>query len=113
MKLNDLEGYKNYLRIPEENVLELLSLIVPVMRESILAGLKLPVSIRFLFTGATFTDLQYISDIFRVQETDISRFVPTVGDMFYLPFLKAIRDHPFSTYAKFLERLTFSVRIRG
>ena len=56
MKLNDLEGYKNYLRIPEENVLELLSLIVPVMRESILAGLKLPVSIRFLFTGATFTD---------------------------------------------------------
>ena len=48
-----------------------------------------------------------------MQETDISRFVPTVGDIFYSPFLKAIRDHPFSTYAKFSERLTFSVRIRG
>ena len=56
MKLNDLEGYKNYLRTPKKMSWNSLSLIVPVMRESILAGLKLPVSIRFLFTGATFTD---------------------------------------------------------
>ena len=56
---NEIKGSRRLQKLfenTEENVLELLSLIVPVMRESILAGLKLPVSIRFLFTGATFTD---------------------------------------------------------
>ena len=64
MKFNDLEGYKNYLRMSKENFLEILSLTAPLIakqatniRDTIPADLKLAVTVCYLSTGATFTDL--------------------------------------------------------
>ena len=69
MKFNDLEGYKNYLRMSKENFLEILSLTAPLIakqatniRDTIPADLKLAVTVCYLSTGATFTDLY----VFRV-----------------------------------------------
>ena len=66
MKLDDVEGYQNYLRMSEENFLELVALVRPDiekqntwMREAIPTEVKLAATIRFLATGRTYTDSQY------------------------------------------------------
>ena len=67
MKLEDQEGYKNYLRMTGENFLELLTIVKgdlekqsTQMREAIPANMKLAATIRFLSVRASYTDLQYV-----------------------------------------------------
>ena len=73
--------------MPSESFLELLNLIAADitkqttnMRDPIPPELKLAATIRYLSTGATFTDLQYI---FRIYQTTLSRFIPIVCDALF------------------------------
>ena len=82
MKLEDQEGYKNYLRMTEENFLELLTIVkddiekqnMP-MTDAITANVKLAATIPFLSTGASYTDLQYAA---RIHQSIFSKFIPDV-----------------------------------
>ena len=67
MKLNDVKGYKNYLRKSKETLLGILGITAPVITrqtinilDPIPTDLKLAVTICNFFTGVTFTDLQCI-----------------------------------------------------
>ena len=80
MKLEDQEGYKNYLRMTEENVLELLTIAKgdidkqnTRMRDAIPASVKLAATIRFLSTGASYT----------VHQSTFSNFIPEVCEILY------------------------------
>jgi hypothetical protein len=64
------EDYNNYLRMPEVLYEELLSMIIPLikkkdthMRQSISPHERLTVTLRYLATGRSYTDLQYSSII--------------------------------------------------
>ena len=79
--------YKNFLRMNALDFNALLSLIEPkirkqdtVMRDSIPAGERLAITLRFLATGESFKSLQYI---FRVPQSTISKIVPEVCDAIY------------------------------
>ena len=82
MKLEDQEGYKNYLRMTEENFLELLTIVkddiekqnMPMI-DAITANVKLAATIPFLSTGASYTDLQYAA---RIHQSIFSKFIPDV-----------------------------------
>ena len=49
------------------------------MRDSMPANVKLAGTIRFLSTGASYTDLQYA---FRIQQSTFSKFIPEVWEIY-------------------------------
>ena len=85
MKIENQEGYKNYLRMTEENFLELLTIVKEdiekqntQMRDTIPANVKLATTIHFLSTAVSFyTDLQYA---FHIHQSTFSKFIPEVCD---------------------------------
>ena len=102
MRLNDIEGYKNYLRMTEENFLEILALVREdiekqntVMRESIPADIKLAATIRYMATGKTYTESQYD---FRIDKSSFSLFIPKVCDAIY----KRLKDQYLKVYFLFI-----------
>lgn len=79
--------YRDFLRMNEEQYEHLLALVTPyiqkqdtVMRESISAGERLVLTLRFLATGESFRSLQYL---FRIPTSTISKIVPAVLDAIY------------------------------
>ena len=82
-----MQLYKNYLRMSVDNFNEILTLVKDDLtkqnthlRESIPAEVKLAITLRYLATGNTYTDLQYQ---FRVHKSTISGFVPKVCEVIY------------------------------
>jgi hypothetical protein len=88
LRLEEELLYSNYLRMSRDNFDTLLSLVkvdiskeTTNMREPISPEVKLVITIRFLATGSSYTDLacQY-----RVHKSTISKFIPEVCDTIYL-----------------------------
>ena len=86
-RLEDEDWYKNYLRMSANDFDELLSLVNDDLvkqnthlRDSIPAAIKLALTIRYLATGISFTELQYQ---YRVHKSTISIFVPKVCEAIY------------------------------
>ena len=85
--LEEVEIYKNYLRMTPENFNEILVLIrddntktdTP-MREPIPQEIKLAITFRFSATGTTFEEL---SMCFGVHKTTFGKFVPEVCEAIY------------------------------
>lgn len=87
LRLEEVNIYKNYLRMTPDNFDEVLTLIKAdvtkndtIMRESIPPEIQLAITIRFLATGNSYRDL---STGFRVHETTIGKFVPKVCQAIY------------------------------
>ena len=87
MKLEDREDYKNYLRMTEENFLELLTIVKghiekqnTQMRDAIPTSVKLAATIRFLSTGASYIDLRYA---FHIHQSTFSNFIPEFCEALY------------------------------
>ena len=86
-RLEDEDCYKNYLRMSANDFDELLALVNEDLiqqnthlRDSIPAAIKLSLTIRYLATGMSFTELQYQ---YRVHQSTISIFVPKVCEAIY------------------------------
>ena len=78
----DRKGYKNFMRISAELFNEMVGRLSPIlkeeetrMRKPLPVGLKQAVTLRFLATGNSYTDLKYR---FRVSKSTISIFIPQV-----------------------------------
>ncbi|XP_055522961.1 uncharacterized protein LOC129717141 [Wyeomyia smithii] len=76
--------YKNFIRMSKKDFDYVLKLVGPLiskqgtyMRNSIPAGERLALTLRFLATGDSFMSLRYL---FRIPETTISRIIPKVLD---------------------------------
>ncbi|XP_063960239.1 putative nuclease HARBI1 [Lytechinus pictus] len=76
----DLDGFRNFLRIDSGIFQELLSRVGPriekqdtFMRKALSAGLRLAITLRFLATGDSYQSLEYN---FRVAKCSICRIVP-------------------------------------
>ena len=88
MMLDDQEDCKNYLRMTEENFLELLTIVKEdiekqntQMRDTIPSNFKLAATIHFLSTAvSSYTDLQYV---FHIHQNTFSKFIPEVCDELY------------------------------
>ena len=81
------EDYKKYLRMNANNFDEILSIIAnditkqdTNMREAIPPKIKLAATLRFLSTGATYSDLQFE---FRVHKSTLGKFIPEVCEVIY------------------------------
>jgi hypothetical protein len=87
-KSEDLDMYKNHLRMSREQFFELLSKVKPYiekqdtnMRECISAHVKLQITLRYLAAGDSFGSLEAL---YRVPRTTISKFLPEVLNAIYL-----------------------------
>ena len=94
----DLQGYKNYLRITPELFQEMVTKLTPYLkkkktklREPLQVGLKLAVTLRYLATGNSYASLQYS---FRVQKSTICRFIPQVCLAIYKVYKKDVLKCP-------------------
>ena len=83
----DPTEFKQFLRMDPETFDELLAMIDnsiqkqnTVMRESLSPRIKLAVTIRFLATGACYTDLQHL---FRIHKSTLSKIIPEVCEAIY------------------------------
>lgn len=83
---SDIEKYSNYLRMDENTFEKLLSKIAhritkkSFRRETISARCKLIITLRYLATGESFRSLMYN---YRISESTISLFIPTVCRAIY------------------------------
>lgn len=82
MREEDLEGYKNHVRLPPEKFDELLYKIKhniqkknTHMRNAIPARTKLEITLRYLATGDSYISLEAL---YRVGKSTISQFIPEV-----------------------------------
>lgn len=87
IRINEPELYHNFLRMDPEQFDNLLVLVTPHiqkidtnMRQSIPAGERLVLTLRYLATGENFRSLQYL---FRIPASTISRIIPEVLDAIY------------------------------
>lgn len=87
LRTEEPELYRNFLRMDLQQYEHLLSLVTPfikkedtVMRESISAGERLVLTLRFLATGESFRSLQFL---FRIPASTISVIVPEVLEAIY------------------------------
>lgn len=83
----DLDAYKNHLRMSEQKFEELLQKVSPLiqkkntlLRDSLPARVKLQVVLRYLATGDSFSSL---SVLYRVPKNSISQFLPEVCKAIY------------------------------
>lgn len=79
--------YTDFVRMDLQQYEQLLAMVTPhiqkqntVMRESISAGERLMLTLRFLATGESFRSLQYL---FRIPMSTISGIIPEVLDAIY------------------------------
>ena len=98
LRLEEPDIYKNYLRMTAENFDEILSLIKTdickkdtLMRDSVPPEIQLAITIRFLATGNSYADLAMG---FRVHQSTIGKFVPTVCQAIY----KRMKKQYFQVY---------------
>lgn len=87
LKSEEPEFYRNFVRMDSQQYEYLLALVTPhikkedtVMRESISAGERLMLTLRFLATGESFQSLTYL---FRMPLSTISTVIPNVLDAIY------------------------------
>ena len=87
-KSEDLDMYKNHLRMSREQFFELLSKVKPYiekqdtnMRECISARVKLQITLRYLAAGDSFGSLEAL---YHVPRKTISKFLPEVLNAIYL-----------------------------
>ena len=87
MRLGDRESYFNYMRMSPEHCEHLLSLIKPLVtkettnfRESISAGERLSITLRFLVTGES---QQSLSFAYRIGIATLSKIVQETCDAIY------------------------------
>lgn len=87
LALEDIEGYRNHLRMSEEKFNELLSKVHDcikkqdtMMRQAISPKLKLQVTLRYLATGDSFSTL---ASVYRVPKNTISMFLGEVCRAIY------------------------------
>jgi hypothetical protein len=80
LAMEDIPGFKNFLRVEPELFHELLERISPriqredtFMRKSLKPGLRLAITLRYLATGDSYKSLEYG---FRVANNSISRIIP-------------------------------------
>ena len=85
--LEEEKEYRKYLRISPETFDELLELVSAdikkqgtVMRSSIPPKIKLAAKIRFLWTGASYADLQYQ---FRLHKSTLTSIIPEICEAIY------------------------------
>ena len=86
-RIEDLIEYQKFLRISPEIFDELLGLIRfsiakqnTVMRDALSPSIKLAATIRFLATGASYTDFQHL---FRINKSTLARIIPEVCSAIY------------------------------
>ena len=94
-KSEDLDKYKNHLRMSREQFFELLSKVKPYiekqdtnMRECISAHVKVQITLRYLAAGDSFGSLEAL---YRVPRTTISKFLPEVLNAMYLSLVDFIK----------------------
>lgn len=87
LRAEEPELYHNFLRMDLEQFEHLLALVTPHirkqdtnMRESISAGERLVLTLRYLATGDSFRSLQFL---FRIPVSTISTIIPEVLDAIY------------------------------
>lgn len=87
LKAEEPDFYRNFVRMDLQQYEQLLALVTPHiqkedtnMRESISAGERLMLTLRFLASGESFQSLQYL---FRIPMPTISRIIPEVLDAIY------------------------------
>ena len=86
-KLNDHKEYEQFLRVSPQLFEELLETLNPllkkedtVMRDSLCPRLKLAATLRFLATGACYSDLQHL---FRIHKSTLSKIIPETYRLIY------------------------------
>ena len=86
-RLENDEEYKQFLRMSPENFEELLSLVEKeiqkqntLLRDAIPARMRLAATIRFLATGNSYADLQYL---FRIHKSTLAKFIPKICEVLY------------------------------
>lgn len=84
---DDLDAYKNHLRMSEEKFEELLQKVSPfiqkkttLLRDALPARIKLQVVLRYLATGDSFPSL---GALYRLPKNSISQFLPHVCKAIY------------------------------
>ncbi|KAL4153986.1 hypothetical protein QTP88_001819 [Uroleucon formosanum] len=87
LALEDPEEYRLCLRMTTENFEQLLNLVSPtiqkqdtILRDALLARIKLQITLNYLATGNSYRTLQHF---FRVSIPAISKFLPEVCDAIY------------------------------
>lgn len=86
LRTNEPDLYRNFLRMDAKQFDDILELITPYikkentnMRQSISAGERFALALRFLATGENFRSLQYL---FRIPVSTISGIIPEVLDVY-------------------------------
>ena len=94
----DINGYKNFLRVPPELFLELCERVGPHIekrdtfwRKSIPVGLRIAVTLRFLATSNSYKSLQYA---FRVAHNTISLIIPETCQAICEVFAREVMKTP-------------------
>lgn len=87
LAVEDIEMYKNVLRMSEQHFNTLLNKIQPLvskqttqLREALPVYIKLQITLRYLATGDSFSSLALL---YRVPKTSISKFLPEVLQAIY------------------------------
>lgn len=105
----DCFEYEKFLRMSPDIFDELLSIVEPtikkqdtVMRAALSPGIRLAATIRFLATGASYTELQHI---FRVHRSTLGKLIPEVCDGIYKSLKEQYLKVRFYVYLFFINKL--------
>lgn len=86
-QLADQKEFEQFLRLSPQLFEELLQIVEPflkkqntVMRDSLSPKLKVAATLRFLATGACYSDLQHL---FRVHKSTLSKIIPETCEIIY------------------------------
>lgn len=117
LRSGEPELYRNFLRMDAEQFDQLLAMVTPHikkkdtnMRESISAGERLVLTLRFLATGESFRSLQYL---FRIPVSTISSIIPEVLDAIYKVLVNEyLQVNELTWFAHFYIRIEFHCRRR-
>ncbi len=95
MKVHDMNLFKNYMHITPDMFDELVEHLSPCIigpgtnyRESLLAGFKVALTLRYLATGDSYKSMSYA---YRVHHTTVSQLIPVVCQAIVDEFKQWIR----------------------
>ncbi|KAK3107504.1 hypothetical protein FSP39_016061 [Pinctada imbricata] len=112
LEIEDIETYRNFVRMSKENFDELLSLVSPmikkkdtIMRESITAAERLSLTLRYLASGDSYPSLSYL---FRIPISTLSQIIPETCAAIYTclknEYMKVLYHFICINYCKFIKR---------